>query len=94
MGALIARAEDALQGEPARFISYGAALVVWGVVLAAHALGYSTFAPGLSLDDALLDATAAQVFLTEVVRHFVFSPATVAAAAAAAPDAQSTPVHP
>lgn len=71
MNAIIVRAEALLQGEPLRFIVYGAAIVVWLVVGIAHALGLSRFPVDLSLNDALLDATAAAALLTEIGRRYV-----------------------
>jgi hypothetical protein len=77
MTALIAKAEALLQGEPLRAIVYGAAVVVWVVVGLANASGVVRLGPTISLDDALVDATAAAALLTEIGRRFVYSPATV-----------------
>jgi hypothetical protein len=71
---IVVQAEAALEGEPLRFICYGAALVVWLVVIAAHAIGATQLGPTLSLNDALIDATAAAALLTELCRRYV-SPA-------------------
>jgi hypothetical protein len=68
------RARDLLQGEPARFIFYGAAIVVWIVLAIANRLGVTTFGPTISLGDALTQATLAGAFLTELIRRYV-SPA-------------------
>lgn len=83
--ALIALAQGLLQGEPLRAIVYGSAVIVWVTVGVANALGYTHFGPRLSLDDALVSATAAAAVLTEISRRFVFSPATVAVIEAGAP---------
>jgi hypothetical protein len=77
VNALLVRAKALLQGEPLRAIVYGAAVVVWVVVGIANATGITHFGPTISLDDALVDATAAAAALTEISRRFVFSPATV-----------------
>lgn len=83
MGAIAARAEALLQGNPLRFIVYGAAIVVWIVVGIVNALRPGYF-PVVSLSDALPLATAAAVALTEACRMFVYSPATVNAMFSAA----------
>jgi len=75
------RAEDLLQGEYARFLFYGAAIIVWAVVGIANALGYTRFGVTLSLNDALIDATAAGAVLTELIRRGVYSKNTVQAVA-------------
>jgi len=74
MTALLARITALLQGEPLRFIVYGAAIVVWLVVAIANQLGIAHFGPAVSLTDALIDATAASAFLvglTETMRMYV-----------------------
>lgn len=78
---LLDKADAALKGEPARFIGYGSALVIVGVVAAANALGYTRIAP-IDLPTALAAATAAILTVTgviESIRKFVYSPATVQA---------------
>ena len=74
MNAIIARATALLQGEPLRFIVYGAAIVVWLVVGIANAIGFSHFGPSISLTDSMTEATIAAAFLTEIGRRYV-SPA-------------------
>ncbi len=72
--ALLVRVQDLLQGEPVRFIIYGAAIVVVGVVYVANALGISRFGGNLSLTAAIEDATAAitlLVIVTEKARSYV-----------------------
>jgi hypothetical protein len=81
IGDIAAKATSLLQGEPARFIFYGAALVVWAVVGIANLAGIVRFGPSISLTDALTDATLAGAALTEMVRRFVYSPNTVIAIA-------------
>jgi hypothetical protein len=74
MNALIVRITALLQGEPLRFIVYGAAIVVWLVVAVANQLGIVHFGPAISLPDALIDASAASAFLivlTERIRKLV-----------------------
>lgn len=75
--ALADRVQDALTGEPARFIFYGAAITVWAVVAITNALGINRFGPNISLTDALTQATLAGAFLTELIRRYVYSPNTV-----------------
>lgn len=75
---LAAKVRGVLQGEPLRAIVYGAAAVVWLVTHIAVALGYEGFGvPPPTLDAILLAATAASAAITELCRHFVYSPATV-----------------
>lgn len=76
---LLNRARALLQGETLRAIVYGAAIVVWIVVGLSNALGFTRFGANISVTDALTQATAASVLLTELARRFVYSPATVAA---------------
>lgn len=73
------KATALLQGEPARAIGYGAALVIVGVCAVSNALGYTRL-PEVDLTTALGLATAAIVTVTgiiESIRRFVFSPLTV-----------------
>lgn len=86
MTALLEKARGLLQGEPLRAIVYGAAVVVWLVTRIAQALHIGNFQV-VNLDDALLVATAAATALTELVRRYVYSPATVAAIVNAPPTA-------
>lgn len=63
-----------LQGEPARVIGYGAAVIIYLVAAAFKAI------PDVSFEQAIGDATAAITMLVSVVesiRHLVFSPNTV-----------------
>jgi hypothetical protein len=90
MSAIAARVEALLQGEPLRFIVYGSAIVVWIVVGLANALGLTRLGPPLSLDSALVYATGAAAFLTEMCRRFVRPVASLPSAPPAAP----TPVPP
>lgn len=80
---LLDKVRALLQGEPLRAITYGSAVVIWLVVGIANAIGYTKFGPTISIENALLDATAAGVLLTELGRRWVFSPATVATIAVA-----------
>lgn len=80
--ALADRVQDALTGEPARFIFYGAAITVWAVVAITNALGINRFGPNISLTDALTQATLAGAFLTELIRRYVYSPNSAAEVAA------------
>lgn len=87
---ILDKVRDALAGEPARFIGYGSALVVVGVVAAANALGITRFGEGISLTDALVGTTAAiatLAALVEAIRNAVYSPKTVAAIVEAIPSA-------
>lgn len=72
------RVETLLTGEPARFIYYGAAIVVWLVILVANAVGFTKLGPNISLTDALVQATLAGAALTELIRRYVYSPNTTA----------------
>jgi hypothetical protein len=74
LSAILTRARALLAGEPLRAIIYGAAVVVWLVVGAANALGFTALGPTISVDDALTVATTAAVLLTELARRYV-SPA-------------------
>lgn len=67
-------ATEALQGEPARFIGYGAAIVVVGVVAVSNYLGIARFGTNISLVDALVLTTAGVTTVTgivESIRKFV-----------------------
>lgn len=75
-----------LTGEPARAIGYGAAVAVVAVVYVANALGFTRFGASLSLADALSLASVSITFvvgIVEGIRHYVFSPNTVAEVVAA-----------
>ena len=71
------RITAALSGEPARFIFYGAAIVIWAVVAISNALGFNQFGPNISLTDSLTQATLAGALITELIRRSVYSPNTV-----------------
>lgn len=83
MDKLAERLRALLQGEPLRLIVYGAAVVVWLatriVPIVAEALGTQVNLQAIDLDGALATATVAAGVLTELVRRYVYSPATVAA---------------
>lgn len=82
--ALLDKAEELLQGEPARAIGYGAAVVIYLVARAVGAI------EDVSLDQSLVLAAgyvATVASVIESIRHFVYSPATVAAIV----DEQDTP---
>lgn len=70
-----------LSGEPARFIFYGAAIVIWAVLGIANALGFTRLGPTIDLNDALTQATLAGALITELIRRYVYSPNSVNAAA-------------
>jgi hypothetical protein len=70
---------DLLNGEYARFIFYGAAVVVWAAVGIANALGFHRFG-AIDLTGALVGATAAGAALTELIRRGVNSNNTLDAA--------------
>jgi len=62
---------NVLQGEPARFIGYGAGLVVYAVAKLVGAI------PDIPLEQAIAGAvayTAIVASVVESVRHFVYSP--------------------
>lgn len=68
--------EALLQGEPARAIGYGAAVVVYLVAAAFNRI------PDVSFNEAVADSTAAIALLVsviELIRHYVYSPASAAA---------------
>jgi hypothetical protein len=78
--AILDKADALLQGEPARAIGYGAALVIVGASLASNALGFTRI-PAVDLPTAVGLAATAIVTVTgviESIRKFVYSPATVA----------------
>lgn len=80
--AIADKADALLQGEPARAIGYGAAVVVVGVVALANYLGFARFGDNLDIATAVgLTTTAIGTVVTviEGIRKFVFSPATVEA---------------
>ena len=93
---LLAKVRDLLQGEPLRAIVYGAAVVVWLVLGVANALGVTRLGPEVGIEDALTQATAASVLLTEISRRFTYSPNTVEriAAQAAATGSPTVTVSP
>lgn len=73
---ILDKAYALLQGEPARFIGYGSAIALVGLVALANALGITRFGEGLSLTDALIGTTAAIVTvggIVENIRRFVYS---------------------
>jgi hypothetical protein len=77
---ILDKVKNALTGETARFIGYGAAIVLVGLVAVLNALGVTRFGEGLSLTDALIGTTAAVTTvagLVESIRHYVFSANTV-----------------
>jgi len=76
MNAILSRLSALIQGEPLRGIVYGAAVMVWIVVGVANAVGFTRFGPNLNIADALTQATAASVLLTELARRYV-TPAAV-----------------
>ncbi len=86
MAALIARLQALLQGETLRAIVYGAAVVVWLVTHVAQALNVGNLQV-VDINAALVVATAAAAFLTELARRYVYSPATVAAIVTTPPTA-------
>lgn len=72
--AILDKVRDLLRGEPARAIGYGAAVVIYLVALAFDRI------PDMTLDAALVSATAAIVTVgsvIETIRRFVYSPVTV-----------------
>lgn len=74
LSAILARADAALKGEPARFIGYGAAIVIVGVVAVANALGITRFGANIDLADALILAglaTSTIIGVIETIRRFV-----------------------
>jgi hypothetical protein len=90
-------ARTLLTGEPARFIGYGAAVVIVGVIAISNALGFTRFGENISLSDALIGATAAIATLggiIETIRRFVYSQNTVEAIAAVAAETGDATVPP
>lgn len=70
---LLDKAEESLTGEPARFIGYGAAIVVVAVTLVSNALGFTRL-PAVDLPTALVltgAATATVVTVIERIRSLV-----------------------
>lgn len=61
----LSKVRSLLAGEPLRAIVYGSAVAVWVVA------GISGRIPDITLDEALVQATAAAAILTEVCRRFV-----------------------
>lgn len=72
---LLDKVDSILKGEPARIIGYGAAVVIYLVAKASGNIADQT------PEQALVSATAGIVSVVgviESIRHFVFSPASVA----------------
>lgn len=81
---LVEAANRLLQGSPARAIGYGAAVVMYLVALALDRI------PDMTFDQAVTSAVTAVTILVgivEAIRHYVFSPATVAAIVTTPPTA-------
>lgn len=81
---IVDQVEKLLQGETARVIGYGAGIVIYLVAKAVQAI------PDMPFDQAVLQAGAAAtmvISIVEAIRHYVFSPATVAAIVATPPTA-------
>lgn len=66
--ALLDKAESMLQGEPARAIGYGAAVVIVGVSLVSNALGFTRI-PAVDFPTAVTLAGAAVVTLVTVIER-------------------------
>lgn len=95
VSSLLDKVQTLLTGEAARFIGYGSALVIVGVVAVSNALGFTRFGADISLGDALIGATSAITFVittVESIRHFVFSLNTVTTIKAEATPASDTDV--
>lgn len=76
--ALKSMSQDALTGEPLRFITYGADAVVFVVLRAAVYVGYLPEAPNMiEIQGAV---TVAIALVTELARRYVWSPASIQAA--------------
>ena len=74
--AIIDKIYGLLQGEPARVIGYGAAVIIWIVAKAVGVIPDQTFDQAVATAFAEL---AVVVSIIETIRHIVYSPATVAA---------------
>jgi len=86
---IITKLEALLQGETLRAIGYGAGVVIYFVAKAVGSI------PDVSFTDAVTQALAAAAIVISVVetaRHYVFSPATVAAIVTAPPPASAGPI--
>lgn len=83
---LLAKASALLKGEPARVIGYGAAVVVF---LVANAVGAI---PDMTIDAALINATAAIATIATVIETIRRLVTPVAKAEAAVQEALYTPV--
>jgi hypothetical protein len=84
LSAVLDKADSLLKGEATRFIAYGGAVLLVGLVAGLNALGVTRFGAGISLTDALVGTTAAigtLVGFVESIRHFVYSQNTVQAIA-------------
>lgn len=71
---ILDKAASLLQGEPARAIGYGAAIVIVGVIAVANQLGYTQLGSNIDLPTALGMATAAILTIggvIETIRKFV-----------------------
>ena len=77
MDAILARARALLQGETLRAITLGAVIVVWLVTHLAFALHLAGQPPAWDVIEVAV--SAALVALNEMIRLFVYSPATVSA---------------
>jgi len=72
--AIIEFVKGLLAREPARFVAYGAVAATWAVTQLGALLGV------VVPDNVLLAVgTIVTFILTEIIRHLVYSPATVAA---------------
>lgn len=81
MSGLVATVRGLLQGEPLRMITYGAIAVV---IVVSRVLAMTGLWPDAPSVDMVLAAVAAAVAaVNEVIRQFVYSPASAAALAAA-----------
>lgn len=88
--AILDKADAYLKSEAARFIGYGAGVVVVLVVLVSNALGITRFGENIDLVTALgltATATATLITLIEGIRHFVYSISSVEKIADASADA-------
>ena len=71
---LLAKVDALLSGEPARFIGYGAAIVIVGAVAVANALGFTRLGANITLTDALTLVGVVLALLVpaiEAIRHYV-----------------------
>ncbi len=79
-----------LQTEPARVIAYGVAVALTAANWIGHALGYTALPDGVANGVTLL-VTA---IVTEAIRRFVYSPATVDEIVAEVAPEPAVPVDP